>query len=355
MKRDYRADGWQQAPKLSICIATYNRAQFVGETLDSVLAQKASDIEIIVVDGASPDSTPEVMGQYLAKWPNIRYYREIKNSGIDADYDKAVSYASGEYCWLMTDDDLLRPGAVQRVLAAIEEDVDLVVVNSEIKDATLSQILEERRLPITCDRRYGAGESESFFAEAANYLSFIGCVIVRRELWLSRERASYYGTLFIHVGVIFQSPPIGNVKIIADPLIAIRYGNAMWTPRGFEIWMFKWPELIWSFAHFSDSAKLRVCHREPWRSERTLFYYRATGAYSLCEFRKFLLNRSVGIARVIAYAVGVIPATVANLIAVIYLSLKRAPQMAIYDVLRSRHTTTAGRLFARAFKRRVSV
>ena len=42
-------------PKLSICMATYNRGKFIGLTLDSIMSQMRSDVELIVVDGASPD------------------------------------------------------------------------------------------------------------------------------------------------------------------------------------------------------------------------------------------------------------------------------------------------------------
>ena len=80
------------APELSICIATYNRGKFIGETLDSILSQLVPGVELIVVDGASPDDTPGVMAQHLSHHPEIRYYREQVNSGFDRDYDKTVRY-----------------------------------------------------------------------------------------------------------------------------------------------------------------------------------------------------------------------------------------------------------------------
>src|SRR5665647_2657471 len=105
--------------KLSICITTYNRGQFIGETLDSILGQMVAGVELVIVDGASPDNTPAVMTQYLLRYPEIRFFREQVNSGVDGDYDKAVGYARGEYCWLMSDDDLLKPGAIQYVLLSL--------------------------------------------------------------------------------------------------------------------------------------------------------------------------------------------------------------------------------------------
>lgn len=336
--------------KLSVCIATYNRGKFIGDTLDSILIQMEPSVEIVVVDGASPDNTPEVMAQYLLRYPDIRYYRETQNSGVDADFDKAVGYASGEYCWLMTDDDLLKPGAILKVLSALDGEDDLIVVNSEVRNADLSIVFEKKRLAIDVDRVYCAADKESFFAETADYLSFIGCVVIRRSCWLARERVRYYGSLFIHVGVIFQSPAITNVRAIAEPLIEIRYGNAMWTARGFEIWMFKWPMLVWSFPGFSDEAKRMVCRREPWRSAKGLFYNRALGAYTEAEFRKFWPADTGKVERLIAYGLSRFPASLANLMMVIYLLLLgKSAQMVLHDFLYSRNAGALSHLLARAF------
>ena len=334
-------------PKLSICVVTYNRGKFIGETLDSILVQMCPGVELLVVDGASPDNTPEVMARYCANHPEIRYVREPVNSGIDRDFDKAVVHAKGEYCWLNSDDDLLKPGAVERVLSAIDGNTDLLVVNSEIWNADFSEKLLHRRLEIAADVEYGASDHERFFVETANQLGFIGCVVIKRSFWLSRDRVGYYGTMFVHVGVIFQHPAIKAAKVIAEPLIAIRDGNATWAARTFEIWAVKWPELIWSFPDFTDASKQAVCGREQWRKLKFLFYHRAMGAYSLAEFHKFLSSKVRGLGWVKAYSVAAFPGTLANLIVVFYyVFFKRSSRLALFDVLCSRYASAGGRLCA---------
>ena len=333
--------------KLSICLATYNRGKFIGETLDTILNQMQPGVELVVVDGASPDNTPEVMAQYLLRYPEIRYYRESENSGIDKDYDKAVGYARGEFCWLMTDDDLLHPNAVARILAALEDDADLVVVNVEVKNADFSKTLEAALIKLPSDRKFGARDNEEFFQKTAQCLSFIGCVIIRRDLWLFRNREVYYGTLFIHVGVIFQSPPIEKVMVIAEPLITIRYGNAMWTARGFEIWMFKWPQLIWSFNDYSDNAKAIAYPKEPWRKIRLLAMYCALGVYGLAEYRTFLSGRVTGFSRLLCFLIAVFPAALMNTVISLYLVLmSRTARSGMYSLVKSRHATWITRVAA---------
>jgi abequosyltransferase len=327
-------------PFLSICIATYNRGKFIGETLDSILSQMQPGIELVIVDGASPDNTPEVMAQYLPRYPEIHYYRELENSGVDADYDKAVAYAKGEFCWLMTDDDLLYPGAIKRLLAAIEDNIDLVVVNAEVKNINFSKTLDEAICKIQVDRKFDVKNNEEFFRETAQALSFIGCVVIRRDVWISRDRTSFYGTLFIHVGVIFQSPPIKKVNFIAEPLIAIRYGNGMWTPRSFEIWMFKWPELIWSFSDYSDDTKEIVVQREPWRIVRPLIFYRAMGAYNVAEYYGFIANKINGLTRLMYLFIAIFPASLLNTsISLYYVLMNRNNRRGMYDLLKSRHAS----------------
>lgn len=331
--------------KLSICIATYNRSKYIRSTLDSILAQFHSSVEVVVVDGASPDTTSEVMAQYVSMHPEVRYYRESENSGVDRDYDKAVGYARGEFCWLMTDDDLVRPEAILRVLEAISDDIDLLVVNAEVRSIDFKDWLAVRLPSLAEDKTYSAGEEESFFEQTAKYLSFIGAVVIRRNVWNARDRESYFGTLFIHMGVIFQHPPVARVKVISEPLINIRLGNAMWSPKGFEIWMFKWPQLVWSFGDFSNVAKTRICPREPWKSIMRLFYYRAIGGYSVASYKQFLDGRTHGLLGLMQIALAIFPAKLANLLSAIYCMLKgRSARMALYELSRSESATWLSRL-----------
>lgn len=335
-------------PKLSICIASFNRAKFIGETLDSVLSQMTPEVELIVVDGASPDNTQREVAPYVERFAQLRYIREATNSGLDRDYDKAVGYARGEYCWLMTDDDLLVPGAVQRVLSEVDASPDLVLVNAEVRNLDFSKLLDARIFRCESDQQYGPGDSERFLAETMQGLSFIGCVIIKREIWLSRLREPYFGSLFIHVGVIFQAPWTGVVKLVAAPQIVIRYGNAMWTARGFEIWMFKWPSLIWSFPNFSDRSKALVSPREPWRLLKNQVVYRAIGGYSLAEYRRCWDDQPRSVAKGAAWLTAVVPASVVNLLACLHLLLlKRRPSSTVYDLARSIHSTALSRFVTR--------
>jgi abequosyltransferase len=333
--------------KLSICIATYNRGRFIGETLDSILTQLSPGVELLVVDGASPDNTEEVMSQYLARYPRIRYFRESENSGVDRDFDKAVGYASGKYCWLMTDDDLLKEGSVAAVLNALKKDPDLVVVNSELKTVDMSVLLSGNMLSLAGREQYEPCEAEQAFIDLGGYMSFIGGVVIKRSVWLDRDRTTYYGSLFIHIGAIFQRP-VGLVCVIRQPMIAIRYGNAMWTPRGFEIWMFKWPNLIWSLANYSLEARAKICMQEPWRVKKKVLLYRALGGYGHKEFSRFIAPKVNGYSRLAYATIAILPPALMNSLASIYCAfINRKARSDLYDLSRSQHSTWLSRTLAR--------
>jgi hypothetical protein len=306
-------------PRLSICIATLNRAAFLSATLESIITQASDEVEIVIVDGASTDDTPDVARRFQQRFPKLRYERLPAKGGVDQDYCRSVKLAQGEYCWLMTDDDLLKPGALPAVLEAARRGYSLIVVNAEVRNADLTRLLAPSRLPFDDDRVYPPEAADRLLADAGDYLSFIGGVVIKRELWNARDTVGYFGTEFVHVGVIFQSPLPGAALVMGRPWIVIRYGNAQWTPRFFEIWMFKWPQLIWSLPGLSDAARRRVSPPEPWRRAAALLLFRARGAYSLEEYRALIVPRpgsawSKWVARQIAR----LPGRGVNLLASLY-------------------------------------
>ncbi len=275
------------AIKLSICIATRNRGAFIGETLDSLITQATEIVEIVIVDGASTDDTAAVVQQYQARFPRLRYERRPVNGGVDKDYCRTVELAEGQYCWFMTDDDTLKPGAIRTVLDHLDESHSLIVVNAENRTVDQAQVIQGRRLNVDSDRVYRPGASEVVFTDLGHYLTYIGCVVIERALWMARDKQRYWGTWFVHFGVIFQQPLPGSVRVVAKPLINGRIGNISWSERSFEIWMFRWPELVWSMP-FSAEAKTKITLPRPWHNLKALLVHRGDGSYTQQTYRRWM-------------------------------------------------------------------
>lgn len=314
-------------PRLSICIATYNRAGYIGQTLESIIPQVTDEVEIVIADGASTDATADVVKGYAETCRQIHYTRLPSKGGVDQDYCKAVELAQGEYCWLFTDDDLLKPGAVNAALNEISKGYSLIVVNAQVMNLDFSKVMENKRLQIDANEIYSESEMERLFKRAVSYMSFIGCVVINRDLWLRREKERYFGTEFIHVGVIFQAPLPAPALVIAEPYITIRLGNAQWTRRAFEIWMYKWPNLLGSFAHISEQTRREYLKIQSWKRLKNIITCRAMGGYSLEEYRKhFAAEDSSLWWRSVVLFVALMPACFVNLFLLSYLKIaKREP------------------------------
>lgn len=307
------------APKLSICISTFNRADFILDTLDSIVSQLTDECEVVVLDSASTDDTPRLVPEYAYLHDRVRYVRQTTNNGVDRDYDHTVEIARGEYCWLMTDDDLLKPGAVDIVLRTLRQNFSLVIVNLELRDRSMSKVLLRRWISIDDDCLYMSRDFDRLFVDVCNGLQYIGSVIIKREIWLARLRTAYYGSRFVHVGVIFQEPLPSEAFLIAEPLISYRTANAQtWSTTAFETFMISWPSLVWSLAP-SEWAKSRVCSPEPWRSLRGLLKSRALGRYSVMDYRQWVRPRLPSILkRFPFFLAAVIPGTLLNMYLIFY-------------------------------------
>jgi len=310
--------------RLSICICTINRADFIKQTLESIIPQMTEEVELVLVDSSSNTETEEIVREFRGQCDNLCYVRDLERWGFGKAYAKAVEKAQGDYCWLFTDDDLVRAGAVAAILESSRKDYSLIVVNAEVRNEDLGKLLEDRRVPVSKDRVYSPkpDDQDRLLADTGMYLTFIGAVVIRRDLWNQRIKEEYFPSMFIHMIIIFASRLPGDALLIADPWIVIRYGNALWRPKSFGIWMFEFPSLVWSFDEFEDWAKERVERREPWRRLRRLLMIRAMDRYSVEQYNLWLKPRlKPGLNKLLARAIASAPVTPLNLLGQLFLLL----------------------------------
>jgi glycosyltransferase involved in cell wall biosynthesis len=105
-----------RSSNVTIIIPTCNRAHFIRETLDSVLAQTVPPSQIIVVNDGSTDSTLEVLRRYGERIELI----DQENSGRARAVNRAIARVRGEYLWIFDDDDIAVPENLERHLSVLE-------------------------------------------------------------------------------------------------------------------------------------------------------------------------------------------------------------------------------------------
>ncbi len=108
-------------PLVSVIIPSYNRAEYIAETIESVLAQTYKNIETIVIDDGSTDDTKAVVARYL---PKIKYVWQ-ENSERGASRNHGLRLAKGEFIAFLDSDDLWLPNK-------IEEDIKFFERNSSV-------------------------------------------------------------------------------------------------------------------------------------------------------------------------------------------------------------------------------
>ncbi len=115
-------------PKVSVCIPTYNRANYVGETIQSVLAQTMKDFEIVIVDDGSTDNTQQVIKNFND--PRIKVHKNEKNQGMVPAWNKAVSLSKGKYITILHSDDRYLPGFLEEESKILDKNPDVGFVFS---------------------------------------------------------------------------------------------------------------------------------------------------------------------------------------------------------------------------------
>jgi len=229
--------------RLSICIPTYNFGEFIGETLQSIIGQGSHDVEIIIGDGGSTDNTAEVVKRCQSDFPGLVYHNFGKKGGVDLDLSKTVELARGDYCWLLSSDDALKPGAIQRALSEIQLGHDVYLLNRTTCDRNLRPIGRN-------EQWLSNGTSDSVYhfsdkTELVTYLnasksigalfSYISSIIFIRNEWTKigfDER--FARSNYAHVFRLFSMLKVGGstLKYIKESLVFCRGDNDSFLDKG---------------------------------------------------------------------------------------------------------------------------
>lgn len=97
------------APLVSVLMTAYNREKYVGDSIESVLAQQFTDFELLVVDDCSTDDTVAIARRYEQLDPRVRVFQNAKNLGDYPNRNHAARLAKGEFIKFHDSDDLMYP------------------------------------------------------------------------------------------------------------------------------------------------------------------------------------------------------------------------------------------------------
>ncbi len=215
-------------PRVSVIIPTYNHARYVGEAIQSALAQDYDDLEIIVIDDGSTDNTRQVVAQFDHR---VRYIWQ-ENKGLSGARNTGIHAARGDYIALLDADDCWLPAFLSSVVARLEADNGLGAVHSGFYfvDGQGKPLPQIEVSTVPDDQMYDRLLDGEFFVPAA--------VLVRRKcfervgLFDETLRASEDWDMWLRVAREFRfggiSQPLLHYRIhgnnmSADPEYMLRY------------------------------------------------------------------------------------------------------------------------------------
>ena len=175
------ASAKKDKPLVSVIIPTHNRAKLLEEALASVYSQEGAgsefEMEIIVVDDASSDATPEIARRH----PDIRYLRLDKNRGVSGARNAGIKASTGKYVAFLDDDDVWIPYKLSLLVPILENNPHIAVAYSQIiiKCGNNIEIQPDADAP------------SGYLFEALLMKDFLGIlnILVRRETF---ETAGYF-------------------------------------------------------------------------------------------------------------------------------------------------------------------
>ena len=155
--------------KVSVIIPCYNQAHFLGEAIESALAQSRHPYEIIVIDDGSTDKTPEIAKHY----PGIRY-RYQENKGLSEARNVGFHDSTGDFLVFLDSDDRLPHDSIQTGLAALQNSPEAAFAYGRLRNITIDgTIINVRQEPARTDFYHDLLKT--------NYIPTPGMVMFRRS------------------------------------------------------------------------------------------------------------------------------------------------------------------------------
>jgi len=158
-------------PKISVLVPTYNRADLLPLCLESVFQQSVPPFEVIVIDDGSTDRTPEILREYGDRIRHIPKPNGGKSSALNLGLDAV----RGDYIWIIDDDDIALPHALEHLVAPLESNPALgmtfagCIMADTRPDGSLALPGSEREMPLfpDCDLFLALLQKGCFLGQSA--------------------------------------------------------------------------------------------------------------------------------------------------------------------------------------------
>jgi glycosyltransferase involved in cell wall biosynthesis len=109
----------QQKPRVTVVLTTFNRANVLETTVQTILDQAFQDFQLLIADDCSTDGTEDTVATLMRADPRVRYLRQPMNVGMPANLNSAIAASTGEYVANLHDGDIYRSDLLARWIEAL--------------------------------------------------------------------------------------------------------------------------------------------------------------------------------------------------------------------------------------------
>lgn len=228
---DQGAGGAIARPRISVCMAAYNGERYIADQLRSILAQLSDSDEVIVVDDASGDDTIAIVESFRDE--RIRIFRNLKNQGVAASFERAICEAHGDIIFLSDQDDLWKPNKVRRMMQAFD-DPRVMLAQS---DANIIGPDGEIIAQSYCETRGGFVPGVMRNIWRCRYL---GCTMAFRKQILARCMPFPRNVIMHDVWIGIVNGCFGETAYIQEPLVEYRRHGENVSRSGNPVQRIRW-------------------------------------------------------------------------------------------------------------------
>lgn len=275
-------------PLLSIAIPTYNRCELLDRCLGvHIPLARQHNIRIYISDNASSDATQRIVMQRMSEYSLISYCRSETNLGMDGNFENALRIAQTEYVWLLGDTYSIPSVAFEyffKLISTSTREYDALVFNvrNRVKDVAAQDYVDRNNL----------------LSDLGWHMTCLASLVYNAKVIRNSDFKRFANTDLVQTGILFEY--LGRNEIYVNWVNSISVQSLMevgekkngWLGSTFEIWVDKWPNMIFSLpAAYRLDVKLKCIKEHGIKSGlftlMSLLYLRGCNILNRKSYKKY--------------------------------------------------------------------
>jgi abequosyltransferase len=212
-------------PLITVCVPAFNRANVLGDLLDSVMTQQGGNFDVLICEDGSPerDLIRKIVAAYQHRYPGqLEYQENAQNLGYDGNLRNLIQRARGDYCFFMGNDDLMCPGAIETVSSVLSRypEVGVVLRSYAAFDGTSDNVVQTFRY---FDRELFFPAGAPTIATIYRRSVVIPGMVLHRQAALRWSTDRFDGTLLYQLYLVANI--LADMSAVFVPTVTVLYRN----------------------------------------------------------------------------------------------------------------------------------